>query len=103
MSKNADAFKKPSNKYAASKPATGSSQMRDKLEVATQRSGRTFWQAVQGLERYKAVVGEQGSSLTDCFSDQQARAFYVNLLSCVVQVGPQSLPALPGASRDAGA
>lgn len=101
ISKTADSFKRASNKYSAGKAATN--QLRDKLEVPTARAGRTFWQAVQGLERYKAVVWEQGSDLTDCFSASHARAFFVNLLTCVAQAGPESLPVAPGASKEAGA
>lgn len=93
-----DSVGKPSTRPLTSY-SQSSVEMREKLAVATARSGRTLRQAVQGLERYKALVWQQGAELTNRFNDQQARSYYVNLVSCVVQVGAESLPSIQGISH----
>lgn len=62
-------------------------------------AGRTFKHALHSLERYKAMVWQQGANLNEKFSEQQARFFYVNLIGCMIQVTNANLPSTPGGTQ----
>lgn len=68
-------------------PASNNNTRRD-------NNARSFRQAMTCLERY-AMVCHQGVNLHERTTVSQAY-FYLNLIGCIIQVGEQKLPKLPG-------